>query len=716
MSVGVVTDGPTKMVADGTPHKVMLFPAADGSAQLVSLTTLKASGVIPVPMDPKQYLLLATEDSSDGVLLRYRMFATPDNLLKPNGKNTVSPGSIIACLLGHWGDRVSLTYIHFSASKQVMWAHSPIPWPVIHTSSSGLLVDWSLGKVSAVETATPSHYFAGIALLLFPLLALPLVGTALRHTSIGRALLHKRLAASLGAGGKGELSFPWGVWDTIASFRLGEAAMVGAYAAVHVGLMLMWYSKGMNLGSGIRAALTTASGYGSLTNLMMITLPVSKTALWTSLLGLSFERAVKFHRVLARYTLILLSLHLAVSSDVYLFDFLSTNGLRVMTGWGFAAFATFCLVALSALDVIRRRLFEAFKLLHYLSLLGLVFTALHLPTAVFGIPYFVPLAYLTLPVLLYVVDVVLRLVRTNKTATLTELTQLPGGATRMQVSVSDKLAAHGPGSYYFVQLPSVSSLEWHPYSVCAGPADPCLLTFVVKDVGSATWSHKVHELAGSLASQSNQTRAVQETAIRVGGPYGCLSVDLEDYDRLLLVGGGVGVTPLTSTLAHIGRAVEQGKLKRLESVQLVWVVRSASTLSWFEEMLLEIQEAQVTTPVSRPLEALEIGQDGSRPAQADEERKDTGDEDSKVASGDGATFKVRLYVTEAKRGDVTESGLQYECGRPDLDALVARAARPGAGGKKAAAVIACGPQGMLATLRNAAGRHDVAMHEEVFHW
>jgi hypothetical protein len=81
------------MVADGTPHKVMLFPAADGSAQLVSLTTLKASGVIPVPMDPKQYLLLATEDSSDGVLLRYRMFATPDNLLKPNGKNTVSPGS-----------------------------------------------------------------------------------------------------------------------------------------------------------------------------------------------------------------------------------------------------------------------------------------------------------------------------------------------------------------------------------------------------------------------------------------------------------------------------------------------------------------------------------------------------------------------------------------------------------------------------------------------
>ena len=34
----------------------------------------------------------------------------------------------------------------------------------------------------------------------------------------------------------------------------------------------------------------------------------------------------------------------------------------------------------------------------------------------------------------------------------------------------------------------------------------------------------------------------------IDGPYGRISIPLEDYPRLLLVGGGVGVTPLTSTL------------------------------------------------------------------------------------------------------------------------------------------------------------------------
>lgn len=34
----------------------------------------------------------------------------------------------------------------------------------------------------------------------------------------------------------------------------------------------------------------------------------------------------------------------------------------------------------------------------------------------------------------------------------------------------------------------------------------------------------------------------------IEGPYGQLSTPLGDYPHLLLVGGGVGVTPLTSTL------------------------------------------------------------------------------------------------------------------------------------------------------------------------
>jgi ferredoxin-NADP reductase len=36
--------------------------------------------------------------------------------------------------------------------------------------------------------------------------------------------------------------------------------------------------------------------------------------------------------------------------------------------------------------------------------------------------------------------------------------------------------------------------------------------------------------------------------LRLDGPYGHLSLTPDDYSRLLLLGGGVGITPLTSTL------------------------------------------------------------------------------------------------------------------------------------------------------------------------
>jgi hypothetical protein len=103
------------MVVKDNPHEVLLYPYADGQAALVSLTSPKASGITPVPMDDKAIKVLFTQDSADGVVLRYRLFAAGNPLLRLGGKNTV------------------------------MWAHSLSAWPAIHSSSDAVEVDWSLG-------------------------------------------------------------------------------------------------------------------------------------------------------------------------------------------------------------------------------------------------------------------------------------------------------------------------------------------------------------------------------------------------------------------------------------------------------------------------------------------------------------------------------------------------------------------------------------------
>lgn len=57
---------------------------------------------------------------------------------------------------------------------------------------------------------------------------------------------------------------------------------------------------------------------------------------------------------------------------------------------------------------------------------------------------------------------------------------------------------------------------------------------------------------GQHTYKTNRANASRVTTplppLRIDGPYGQLSIIPDDYPRLLLLGGGVGITPLTSTL------------------------------------------------------------------------------------------------------------------------------------------------------------------------
>ncbi len=72
----------------------------------------------------------------------------------------------------------------------------------------------------------------------------------------------------------------------------------------------------------------------------------------------------------------------------------------------------------------------------------------------------------------------------------------------------------------------------HPYSLSAGP-DPRFLRITVKDLG---------DQSRSLASLPLGTRVIAE------GPYGVFTADSRRTDRVVLVAGGVGITPIRAVL------------------------------------------------------------------------------------------------------------------------------------------------------------------------
>jgi ferredoxin-NADP reductase len=101
----------------------------------------------------------------------------------------------------------------------------------------------------------------------------------------------------------------------------------------------------------------------------------------------------------------------------------------------------------------------------------------------------------------------------------------------------------------FVQWRILARGLWwqaHPYSLSALP-DPPYLRFTVKDVG---------DHSGVFAGLKPGTR------IAIEGPYGAFTRDARTTDRILLIGAGIGITPLRALLEDLPRHVDVAMIVR----------------------------------------------------------------------------------------------------------------------------------------------------------
>nr|DAD47266.1 TPA_asm: hypothetical protein HUJ06_017203 [Nelumbo nucifera] len=183
---------------------------------------------------------------------------------------------------------------------------------------------------------------------------------------------------------------------------------------------------------------------------------------------------------------------------------------------------------------IRRKMFELFFYTHHLYPLYLFFYLLHV-----GIPYFCTI----LPgVFLFLIDRYLRFLQSRTRIRLVSARFLPCEATELNFSKSPGLT-FTPASIVFVNIPSISKLQWHPFTVTSNcDMEPEKLSIIVKNVGS--WSQKLYQV---LSSPSSPDRL----EVSIEGPYGPTSSPFLRYDLLVMVSGGSGITPFISIIRDI---------------------------------------------------------------------------------------------------------------------------------------------------------------------
>lgn len=162
-----------------------------------------------------------------------------------------------------------------------------------------------------------------------------------------------------------------------------------------------------------------------------------------------------------------------------------------------------------------------------------------------------------------------------------------------KTSLSSLLGKHRVGQYVFVNFPSLSLKEWHPFSIASGPSDP-FIDLYIRALGDH--SRKIVEYSERCAAENKQAR------IRVDGPYGTLPFNYRRYGSILFVGGGIGITPILGVLkdiyCHAGRESKKKNPSHcIRSVSVVWIMPHARESTLFLDLLNSFHLKSLENPL-----------------------------------------------------------------------------------------------------------------------
>ncbi|KAG2448227.1 hypothetical protein HYH02_006812 [Chlamydomonas schloesseri] len=346
--------------------------------------------------------------------------------------------------------------------------------------------------------------------------------------------------------------------------RIGVFPLVGAVTWGELTALL----AGLGVAAGWAAGSWGDIGAGNVAVAFLIAAYVlaSRNNAVTFLLGLSHERAIAWHGLAAAGAVALALYHGLIEqlgwgaagedSETIDDDFDS----YVLTGWiGFGLMAA--LVATSASRAVRQYLWNTWQMLHWVLLVA-VFVVVTIHSA----------AAVLIGAGVWAFDLLLRWLYQAglQNPHMVEIVALPSDVVRVSWDPAD--FSYAGGQYVFLNIPALSWLEFHPFSLSSAPGEN-RVHLHVRVLGD--WTRRLHTLATKDVTPG-QPKVVKAF---IEGPFGSPSIDMygSRFKAFLLVSGGIGVTPVQSFFNHLMAQRARGRPVKL--AHMVWSVRDRALVT-----------------------------------------------------------------------------------------------------------------------------------------
>ncbi|XP_054791590.1 respiratory burst oxidase homolog protein B-like [Prosopis cineraria] len=226
--------------------------------------------------------------------------------------------------------------------------------------------------------------------------------------------------------------------------------------------------------------------------------------------------------------------------------------------------------------------------------------------------------YLAVPMILYACERLIRALRSGyKSVKILKVAVYPGNVLALYMSKPQGFK-YMSGQYLYVNCSDVSPFQWHPFSITSAPGDD-YVSVHIRTLGD--WTSQLKAVFAKACQPANEGQSGLLRAdvsagnniprmpkLLIDGPYGAPAQDYKSYEVLLLVGLGIGATPLISILKDVlnnmkqQQDIEVGEIESgvknnkrnkpfaTKRAYFYWVTREQGSFEWFKGVMNEVAE------------------------------------------------------------------------------------------------------------------------------